>query len=724
MLQGNSRQTIENNYFNININGSSHDNNHKPIILRPKQKLPIQDKNWNIFLVCGGRGFGKTTAGAYNLNEFVMNGDYKNIGIIGDTLYDVRNIMYENHLSKINPQIRYCHSKKTLIWPNGTIGRLFGGAHFNTIRGYEFDLIWVDEFAKIQKCEELWKQINFSLRVKGRDGSSKIIITTTPHGKSSSRKLLEKIARNPKTFLVSGSSYENKENLSEIFLENIQEYEGTLDGEMEIHGRITNSNQLWNMEDIQYVSNIKSNTINIQEDKNNLHVLEGDSHNNNNASVNLNLEEITKDNVNLNYQNKYENIYFKKNQNINEEILKNDQFGSNNKYSVSTSKNHENDFLVNGNYKKEGKFYESEFERNSKGNSDIPDLVCNNRNNNILQEYNVSQNFYKTGEKNDKANKGKQHLKQKFKSSKKIKIYGGILYKKIYEYLSKNNYMGIESDFIDVFYKENNIKYKDYNVNKEFIIELINNSFKIYGKKTFSKKKLKKFIVTELLKRINNYFNNIKTIQIEDKKMEKNIKNNDNIKNYSKEEALNSFCRKEDKKKYTNYKEEILNKINNLNFHDLFIDEYAIGVDPAFGGNSEIGIILTGINKDNKYIVLEDFSGYYEPYVWHYIVVTLARKFNGTIILEVNHGGEVLSSLFAGLKIQNERANDNKYNRSVPCYLMYHQREVFHYKQFPELEDQMLYFNEINKKDRLDALVWALRFLKSRYTPAYWTYEN
>ena len=656
--------------------------NKKIINLRPKQKLPTNKDYWTTFLICGGRGFGKTTAGAYNLNELVMSGKYKNIGIVGASIYDVRNIMYENHLSQINPEIRYYHSKKTLVWPNGTVARLFGGAHYNTIRGYEFDLVWIDEFAKIPKCEELWKQINFSLRVKGENGHSKIIITTTPHGKTSSRKLLEKIARHPKTFLVTGSSYENKDNLSETFLENIQEYEGTAEGETEIHGRMISSNQLWNMEDIQYVDNVKINVNNTEKSESYIHVLEDhiDSCNT------IPLEEK------CNNEQLFDN---KKNENINE---------NNNDIKNCKFNNH-----VDNRNKKEEIFYESN--RCFENNIAVPASVHNDRGNYKLQKLLLSQNIYK-------SRKGGDENGQQLKKS--IDKYSKSLMKKIFIYLNKYNLMGEDPSFIAKFCKNicrNSLyrKYANFNVNKSFIRELINKSFVIYTQKNFSKKNLEEFISEELFKRINNYFLNKKVVKIETEKIEEEFK-------YSKEEALIKFCKKEINKDYINYKEDVLNKINNLNFDNLSIDEYAIGVDPAFGGNSEIGIILTGITKENKYIVLDDFSGYYEPPVWHFIVVNLAMKFNGTVVLETNHGGEVLSSLFAGLKLQTERANDNKYNRSIPCYMMYHKREVYHYKQFHALEEQMLHFNEVRRKDRLDALVWAFKFLKSRYTPSYWQY--
>jgi len=147
-----------------------------------------------------------------------------------------------------------------------------------------------------------------------------------------------------------------------------------------------------------------------------------------------------------------------------------------------------------------------------------------------------------------------------------------------------------------------------------------------------------------------------------------------------------------------------------------------VGVDPAFGGDAETGIILAAVTTAQTYVVLEDLSGNHKPEAWLDIVKNLALKFNATISVEVNHGGNLVADLLKGFPVVEQRAYVNKYSRSMPCYLMYHQKQVFHAKKFPLLEEQMCNF-ENSKKDRVDALVWALHYLRNRYTKTYSSFE-
>lgn len=145
----------------------------------------------------------------------------------------------------------------------------------------------------------------------------------------------------------------------------------------------------------------------------------------------------------------------------------------------------------------------------------------------------------------------------------------------------------------------------------------------------------------------------------------------------------------------------------------LNVRVFAIGVDPAFGGDCEVGIILTGLYENKNIIVLEDFSGFYKPETWIYIVQKLSMSFENSVIsIEINHGGNLITSLFQGFKIIPQRAINSKYERASVCYLMYKNHQIKHLYKMEKLEQEMIYFKE-KKKDRVDALVWALLYLKN-----------
>jgi phage terminase large subunit-like protein len=433
------------------------------IQLRQQQCLP--EGSWDIWVVCAGRGFGKTLTGAAAVNQLMSSGEYKKVAIIGATLFDARNVMVEgiSGLININPNLQYMINNRKLTWENQGEGICFGGEHYNKLRGYQFDLIWIDEFAKINKAEELWQQINFCLRLGGK---GKIIITTTPRN----MKILKEILAYESTVLTTGSSYDNKENLSKVFFQNIQKYENTFLGHQEIHGKIINDNHLWRQNDIKYIE-----------------------------------------------QN-------------------------------------------------------NEWRQNASGHGKGVDSITNHN----LSYSNTSESLQTIGDGS----------------------------------------------------------YLEYIENAENSNELL---------------------------------------------------------------ALDA----ENRIKFLTSNEDV--------------EEYVIGVDPAFGGDGETGIILAAVTNSQKYLVLDDFSGSYKPEVWVRMIKEVATKLkNCTIAVEVNHGGNIFQDLFKNFRVIEQRAVTSKYSRSMPCYLMYHNNQVLHNHKMLQLEEQMCNF-ESARKDRVDALVWALHYLRHRY---------
>jgi phage terminase large subunit-like protein len=62
---------------------------------RPEQKPPMPGTNWRNWLFMGGRGAGKTRAGAEWIRFAVLSGRMKRIALVGPTLGDVREVMIE-----------------------------------------------------------------------------------------------------------------------------------------------------------------------------------------------------------------------------------------------------------------------------------------------------------------------------------------------------------------------------------------------------------------------------------------------------------------------------------------------------------------------------------------------------------------------------------------------------------------------------------------------------
>ena len=117
---------------------------------RKEQLLP--QWNWRVWLILAGRGFGKTRTGAEAVRYLAANG-YKNIALVGETAQEVRRVMLEGEsgLLRIFPaseQPKYYPSRNLLLWKNGAKAMLFSSENPESLRGPQFDAVWVDELAK------------------------------------------------------------------------------------------------------------------------------------------------------------------------------------------------------------------------------------------------------------------------------------------------------------------------------------------------------------------------------------------------------------------------------------------------------------------------------------------------------------------------------------------------------------------------------------------------
>ena len=236
-------------------------------IARKEQIMPKDNDRW-LWLILAGRGFGKTRTGSETVMDAANSGIYKHIGLIGKTLNETRDVMVEGTSGLLSTTIaqkltnsiehnttdpfisnfKYYKSLNKIKWQNGAIAYLLSGDNYEKLRGYQFDFVWIDEFAKYKNPREFWKQILFTLRL---GNNPKAIITTTPKP----IKILKELSESNFTHLTRGSTFDNKDNLSPKFIETmIQIYKGTRLGKQELEGEITleKENTLWKRHNIRY----------------------------------------------------------------------------------------------------------------------------------------------------------------------------------------------------------------------------------------------------------------------------------------------------------------------------------------------------------------------------------------------------------------------------------------------------------------------------------------
>lgn len=204
---------------------------------RPREKQ-IMPSSFFIWLIMAGRGFGKTKTGAESILSLIKNHQAKHIAIIGQTIKETHRVMI-NGISGIlksqNCPLEYTYHKShhTIFFKNydATI-YLFGGDQYEALRGPQFDTVWIDELAKFKYPDELWTQIEMTLRLSK---TPRCIITTTPRP----LKLLHHLKNQKNVVVTTGSTFENKDNLSAVFIDNItQRYDKTRLGAQELHGEL------------------------------------------------------------------------------------------------------------------------------------------------------------------------------------------------------------------------------------------------------------------------------------------------------------------------------------------------------------------------------------------------------------------------------------------------------------------------------------------------------
>jgi phage terminase large subunit-like protein len=202
---------------------------------RDKQIPPPGD--WFCWLLLSGRGFGKTRTGAEWVKAWARTG-IEHIAIVGQTKGDVRDTMVEigdSSIMKVSDpwfMPEYQPSKRRLVWPNGSMATIYSGDEPDQLRGPQHNRAWVDELAKFRYPQETWDMLELGLRV---GAAPQVVVTTTPRPIP----IIKRLIADAKTAVTSGSTYENRDNLSPLFIKRIVDrYENTRLGKQELHGQI------------------------------------------------------------------------------------------------------------------------------------------------------------------------------------------------------------------------------------------------------------------------------------------------------------------------------------------------------------------------------------------------------------------------------------------------------------------------------------------------------
>jgi phage terminase large subunit-like protein len=204
------------------------------------QKPPDIGRNgepWTTWLILGGRGAGKTRAGAEWVRAVALADKDARIALVGETEHEVRSVMVEGvsgllavHRRDERPQ--WTPTLRRLQWRNGAVAEIFTAESFEGLRGPQFSAAWCDELAKWRQAENAFDMLQFGLRLGGRPRQ---VITTTPRPIP----LLKKLVDDPATALTRAGTAANALNLAPAFVEQVlARYKGTRLGRQEIDGEI------------------------------------------------------------------------------------------------------------------------------------------------------------------------------------------------------------------------------------------------------------------------------------------------------------------------------------------------------------------------------------------------------------------------------------------------------------------------------------------------------
>jgi phage terminase large subunit-like protein len=197
--------------------------------------------DWRAWVILGGRGAGKTRAGAEWVRAQVEGGKpldpgrCTRVALVGETYDQVRDVMIhgDSGILACSPPDRrpvWKAGERKLIWPNGAEAQAFSAHDPEALRGPQFDAAWADELAKWKKGQDSWDMLQFALRL---GDAPQVCVTTTPR----STELLRNLMEAPSTVMTHAPTEANRANLAASFLEEVRtRYAGTRLGRQELDG--------------------------------------------------------------------------------------------------------------------------------------------------------------------------------------------------------------------------------------------------------------------------------------------------------------------------------------------------------------------------------------------------------------------------------------------------------------------------------------------------------
>jgi len=207
---------------------------------RGEQLAPSGD--WRTWLICAGRGFGKTRAGAEWVRAVARRNPGARIALVAGSLAEARAVMVEGEsglLACCPPERRplFEPSLRRLTFANGAQAFLYSAAEPESLRGPQHSHAWCDEIGKWENAHgralRAWDNLAMGLRL---GEAPRCVATTTPRQVPLVQRLL---ADGGGAAVTRGSTYDNAAFLPTRFVRAMHAQFGrSLLGRQELGGEL------------------------------------------------------------------------------------------------------------------------------------------------------------------------------------------------------------------------------------------------------------------------------------------------------------------------------------------------------------------------------------------------------------------------------------------------------------------------------------------------------
>jgi phage terminase large subunit-like protein len=194
------------------------------------------DGDWLVWLICAGRGFGKTRAGAEWISAMARERPNGRFALVGGTADDVRRVMIDGEsgllaVARDREKIVWRQHLGTIEFASGAQARVFSAGAPEALRGPQHDIAWCDELGKWGRSgAAAWDNLMLTLR---GGTAPRVLVTTTPRANPLMLRV-ERIADH----VMRGATRDNLSLPPSFVAAMVAQYGGTRLGRQELDGEL------------------------------------------------------------------------------------------------------------------------------------------------------------------------------------------------------------------------------------------------------------------------------------------------------------------------------------------------------------------------------------------------------------------------------------------------------------------------------------------------------